>query len=239
MPQCSRSRRNATLSLCERSQCEVTQSMRFPFMRYAAVGVFSTAAAVIVGCGGGGGGGGDTTTPPTTKPTASATATASPTNTPTATASPTNHPTPTASPTPTPTNHPTPTASPTQTPMPTPTPTPVASPNSLAFDLSSPSPQNVSVSEIGYAGVFTASIVNCDDTQPAPTPTPPGNVVVQSPSPTSTSPSSAGAPVSFAITPGQDTGTCQLTIKDSHNNTATVNISVTGTAINIFDKARK
>ncbi len=124
---------------------------------------------------------------------------------------PTPSPTPTPSPSPTPS--PTPTASPTPTPTATPTPctqsTITVAPCSLSFlGTGASHAQQLTVSETGYSGVFTAQINDC------------AAVVSVSPA----------MGTSFTVTPN-GTGSCTLKIVDSSNHTASVATSVTVTQV--------
>jgi hypothetical protein len=209
--------------------------MRSKLTRCAGVGLFSIAATLIAACGGGGGSDPNPppTIPPTTRPTTSPTTapTMSPTIAPTAkpTASPTIRPT--TSPTATPTTSPT--ASPTTSPTATPSPasTLVASPNSFSFDASSPTSTSFTVSEPGYNGTFSITQpVFCNDTYPSPQPSTDPFVAEISP---------ASGATTFTVQSGAETGTCTATVTDSHGGQTTVQITVTGTSIIIFDKSRQ
>jgi trimeric autotransporter adhesin len=119
---------------------------------------------------------------------------------------------------------------------PTPSPAPVASPNELVFDESSPAPQTFSVSEAGYSGAFTES-TSCS-ASPVPSPAPTSSPYVAQVSPSSATPASAGGSVSFTVTPGEETGSCTVTISDSNAMTTSVSVIVGLDQVIIYDRKR-
>ena len=129
----------------------------------------------------------------------------------------------TATPSPTPTASPTPSPSP--SPTATPTPAPIASPNTLVFDATSPSPQAIAVSEPGATGSFTASIT-CSAA--------PDTFVAELQNTTTTAPSG-----SFSVLNGSDVGTCTVTITDASGAQTTVAIQNNAYALGISGVHRK
>jgi cell division septation protein DedD len=123
----------------------------------------------------------------------------------------------------------TPTPTPTATPTPTPVPTPVASPTSIAFDLNaSPTPAPLAVSETGYAGSFTSAIV-CTES-------PTGQTPAALPFVAEISPASG---TTFTVTPGNETGSCTVTITDANSASITVPVTVSETNVGVFGAQRK
>ena len=114
--------------------------------------------------------------------------------------------------------------------------TPLASPNQLVFDESSPAPQSFSVSETNYAGAFTEQ-TSCT-ASPVPSPAPSSSPYVAQVTPSSATPASAGASVSFTVTPGAETGSCTITVTDSNSGTTTVPVSVALDQVIIYDRKR-
>lgn len=128
-------------------------------------------------------------------------------------------------------------ASPSSSPSASPSASPVASPNTLLFDESSPAPQTFTVTEAGYSGTFTEQ-TNCT-ASPAPSPVPTSSPYVVQVSPSSATPASAGAAVTFTVTPGEETGSCTITVTDGHSATATVSASVALDQVIIYDRKRQ
>ncbi len=125
----------------------------------------------------------------------------------------------------TPTASPSPTATPTASPTPSPTPAPIASPSTLIFDATSPSPQAIAVSEPGATGTFTASIT-CSAA--------PDTFVAELQNTTTTAPSG-----SFSVLNGSDVGTCTVTISDASGAQTTVAIQNNAYALGISGVRRK
>jgi hypothetical protein len=126
---------------------------------------------------------------------------------------------PAATPTPTPT----PTVTPTATPIPA--VTPVASPSSVNFDLSaSPTPAAVSVSEPNYTGSFSAAMI-CT---PASGQT--GTAVA-----TLTGPTTGTL---FTVAPGDELGTCNLTITDTNDASTVVPVASSEANLGVFAAKR-
>jgi hypothetical protein len=119
---------------------------------------------------------------------------------------------------------------------PTPVPTPVASPNAVALAPGG-SPVTFSVSEAGNAAAFTSAI-SCS-TNPTPSPVPTSDAFVAQVSPASATPSSAGGAVTFTATPGNETGSCTVTITDANNASITVPVTVSTTNVIIYGTSRK
>ena len=151
-----------------------------------------------------------------------------PTPTPSSTATPTATPTPTAAPSATPTPTIAPTATPTPTPTPTPVPTPLADPTAVNFDLSSsPTPAPVSVSEPNYAGTFSAAIA-CTENPSGQS----GTAVATLTGPTN-------GVTFFMVAPGDETGSCNLTITDSNNGSTVVPVTSSLANLGVFGTHRK
>jgi hypothetical protein len=119
---------------------------------------------------------------------------------------------------------------------PTPAPTPVASPNSLTLTAGG-STATLSVSETNNAAAFTYAIA-CS-TNPTPSPVPTSGAYVAQVSPASATPVSAGAAVSFTVTPGNETGSCTVTITDANSVSITVPVTVSTTNVIIDGTSRK
>lgn len=120
---------------------------------------------------------------------------------------------------------------------PSPSPTPVASPNALLFDESNPAPQTFTVTETGYSGAFTEQ-TSCT-ASPVPSPAPTSSPYVAQVSPSSATPASAGAAVTFTVTPGEETGNCTITVTDSNSASATVSVGVALDQVIIYDRKRQ
>lgn len=127
----------------------------------------------------------------------------------------------------------------TPTPSPTPIPTPVASPSSLTLTAGG-SAGTFTVSETGNSAAFASSISCTLNPSPAPTPTatPPGNVVATV-SPASGTPASAGAAVTFTVTPGDESGACTVTVTDANSAAITIPVTVSTTNLSVYGKPRK
>lgn len=114
---------------------------------------------------------------------------------------------------------------PAATPTPAPTPSPVASPSSVDFDLSSsPTPAAVAVSEPNYSGTFTAAM-SCT---PASGQT--GTAVATLTGPTSGT--------SFTVAPGDELGTCNLTITDASDSFTVVPVASSEANLGVFGTKR-
>jgi len=123
----------------------------------------------------------------------------------------------------------TPTPTPTATPTPTPVATPVAAPTSIAFDLNAmPTPAPLTVSETGYAGSFFSAI--------ACTQSPAGQTPASLPFVGEISPASG---TTFIVTPGNETGSCTVTITDANSASITVPVTVSATNVGVFGTQRK
>jgi hypothetical protein len=117
------------------------------------------------------------------------------------------------------------------------TPTPVASPNSITFDVSSPAPQTVTVTETNNTAPFTGSLACTANPVPSPAPSS-SPFVAQLTSPGSSSPTT-GSPASFTLQPGSETGTCTLTVTDASNASIGVSVITASSALNVFSTHRK
>lgn len=123
---------------------------------------------------------------------------------------------------------------------------PVATPNVLTFDATSPTLQSFTVAESGYTGTFTATMGVCT----AATPPPEGSAATPTPVPTATGASPAPSPFiasvaptpntpgSFDVTSGSEAGQCFVTVSDSAGVTSQVEVDVDQAQIGIYSTHR-
>ncbi|HTX56017.1 MAG TPA: hypothetical protein VMD47_02845 [Candidatus Acidoferrales bacterium] len=118
--------------------------------------------------------------------------------------------------------------------------TPVASPASLLFDATNPTPMPFSVSETDYAGAFDATMT-CTENPSGQSPASDAFVAQFSNGTASATatPASAGAATTFTVDGGAETGSCTATVTDSDENSATISITVSSTGVTVNRVSRQ
>jgi|GEM_PF-3341843 epidermal growth factor receptor substrate 15 len=116
---------------------------------------------------------------------------------------------------------------------------PIASPTSLAFDASTPTTMTFGVSEIEYAGAFSATL-SCTENPAGQSPGSNAYVAQFSGGLTTASerPSAPGGSATFTVQSGAETGSCTATITDTNSASTTVSITVSSTALTVTGKQR-